>query len=204
LAGGAGDAVAVYREELLEQWAPPAEWAAGQGWGAEHLEQTIACLAEQSLVEAAERRGAGRHRPAGQHAELARALRREQRLAGRFEAALERAARDEGGPVDWPSRGVELAAVRGEQEDDWEEEEEEEEEAAAAGARTEFVPVISYMSPSLGRLVSPLKLLTRQEEPMTGRAPARPLPAKRKAEPPSPGWGRKRSAARLPRSRCDG
>ena len=37
-------------------------------------------------------------------------------------------------------------------------------------SRTEFVPVISYISPSLARLVSPLSVMTRQEvKTTTGR-----------------------------------
>ena len=40
-----------------------------------------------------------------------------------------------------------------------EESEKEDEEES----RTEFVPLISYISPSLARLVSPLSLMTRQE-----------------------------------------
>ena len=40
-----------------------------------------------------------------------------------------------------------------------EEREKEDEEES----RTEFVPVISYISPSLARLVSPLSVMTRQE-----------------------------------------
>ena len=47
-----------------------------------------------------------------------------------------------------------------------EEREKEDEEES----RTEFVPVISYISPSLARLVSPLSVMTRQEvKTTTGR-----------------------------------
>ena len=36
---------------------------------------------------------------------------------------------------------------------------------------SQFVPLISYLSPTLGRLVSPYHLLTRQEVPRTGMSP---------------------------------
>ena len=42
----------------------------------------------------------------------------------------------------------------------------------SADLRTsQFVPIISYISPTLGRLVSPYHLLTRQEVPSTGMSP---------------------------------
>ena len=40
---------------------------------------------------------------------------------------------------------------------------EESEKEVEEESRTEFVPVISYISPSLARLVSPLSVMTRQE-----------------------------------------
>ena len=96
-----------------------------------------------------------------------------------------------------------------------EESEKEEEES-----RTEFVPLISYISPSLARLVSPLSVMTRQEVKKkyrvakvltflqvvsTGRSPRHSTPRvsaeltprcapKRKAEPDTGG------RATLPRS----
>ena len=48
-----------------------------------------------------------------------------------------------------------------------EEREKEDEEES----RTEFVPVISYISPSLARLVSPLSVMTRQEVKTTTGQP---------------------------------
>lgn len=48
-----------------------------------------------------------------------------------------------------------------------EESEKEDEEES----RTEFVPVISYISPSLARLVSPLSVMTRQEVKTTTGQP---------------------------------
>merc|ERR1712130_657927 len=74
--------------------------------------------------------------------------------------------------------------------------------------RTEFVPVISYNSPSLARLVSPLSVMTRQEVISTGRSPRHSTPRvsaeltprcapKRKAEPDNGG------RATLPRVTLD-
>jgi len=84
-----------------------------------------------------------------------------------------------------------------------EESEKEEEES-----RREFVPLISYISPSLARLVSPLSVMTRQEVVSTGRSPRHSTPRvsaeltprcapKRKAEPDSGG------RATLPRVTLD-
>ena len=60
-----------------------------------------------------------------------------------------------------------------------EEEEEEMKETTGAAAEKDFssvrlnqaVPLISYLSPTLGRLVSPLSVLTRQESLATGMSP---------------------------------
>ena len=47
--------------------------------------------------------------------------------------------------------------------DDAEKAEEDSENEDEEESRREFVPVISYISPSLARLVSPLSVMTRQE-----------------------------------------
>ena len=74
------------------------------------------------------------------------------------------------------------------------EEEGEEETTLAVGEKevgmvrtTQAVPLISYLSPTLGRLVSPFTVLTRQESLVTGMSPRlanlTPSSTKRKAQP---------------------
>ena len=169
----------------------PSSWSAGLGWGAEHLEETVGEVLEATVLE---RRGEEEER-VEEHRELARALRREQRQSSRFEAMLEEAVRGEVRTV------LPRPIAGGEEQVEGQEEEHEEEEEEA---RTEFVPIISYISPSLGRLVSPLKVLTRQESLATGRAPRHSTPrgrapAKRKLEE----GGEGERAARLPRAEAD-
>ena len=75
-----------------------------------------------------------------------------------------------------------------------EEEEEGEKTTLAVGENevgmvrtTQAVPLISYLSPTLGRLVSPFTVLTRQESLVTGMSPRlanlTPSSTKRKAQP---------------------
>ena len=44
-------------------------------------------------------------------------------------------------------------------------------EDSADLSTSQFVPLVSYLSPTLDRLVSPYQLLTRQEVPRTGISP---------------------------------
>ena len=75
----------------------------------------------------------------------------------RFEALLEEAMADCG-----PCKNVfSHDSPYDNHDDDGEKAEEESENEEES--RTEFVPVISYISPSLARLVSPLSVMTRQE-----------------------------------------
>merc|ERR1712181_61877 len=137
--------------------------------------------------------------------ELAKALRREQKQSSRFEALLEEAMADCG-----PCKNVFSHDSPHDDHDDDVEKAEESENEDEEESRREFVPVISYISPSLARLVSPLSVMTRQEVVATGRAPRhsstprvstgdltpRSAP-KRKAEPDSGG------RATLPRVTLD-
>ena len=75
----------------------------------------------------------------------------------RFEALLEEAMADRG-----PCKNVFSHDFLFDDKDDVERAEESEREDEEE-SRTEFVPLISYISPSLARLVSPLSVMTRQE-----------------------------------------
>ena len=44
-------------------------------------------------------------------------------------------------------------------------------EDSADLSNSQFSPLVSYLSPTLGRLVSPYQLLTRREVPRTGMSP---------------------------------
>ena len=75
----------------------------------------------------------------------------------RFEALLEEAMADRG-----PCKNVFSHDLPYDDNDDVERAEESDKEEEEE-SRTEFVPVISYISPSLACLVSPLSVMTRQE-----------------------------------------
>ena len=78
-------------------------------------------------------------------------------ILSRFEALLEEAMADRG-----PCKNVFSHDFLFDDKDDVERAEESEREDEE-DSRTEFVPLISYISPSLARLVSPLSVMTRQE-----------------------------------------
>jgi len=200
LAGENGEEVVVFREEQLASWKVPEKWGAGLGWGAEHLERTVASVVDETVLEAMEERGESVI--VVENKELAKALKREQKQSSRFEALLEEAMADRG-----PCKNVFSHDFLYNDKDDVEKAEESEKEDEEE-SRTEFVPLISYISPSLARLVSPLSVMTRQEVVSTGRAPRHSTPRisteltprsapKRKAEPDSGG------RATLPRVTLD-
>ena len=76
----------------------------------------------------------------------------------RFEAMLEDALADRG-----PCKPFIAEDFHDENDDEGRVAEDSENEDVEEPARTEFVPVISYISPSLACLVSPLSLMRRQE-----------------------------------------
>ena len=78
--------------------------------------------------------------------------------SSRFEAMLEDALADRG-----PCKPFLAEDFHDENDDEGRVAEDSENEDVEEPARTEFVPVISYISPSLACLVSPLSLMRRQE-----------------------------------------
>ena len=149
--GGQEEEVVVWRREVLGRWEPPQGWRAGLGWGAEHLETTVRETLENSRLEAS----GGEVETPPSNMELARALRREQKQSRKWEEILERAVAGEEGLV---------VGGRCGEEGECQELEHDLEEVPEDVPRPEFVPVISYISPSLGHLVSPLTALTRYSD----------------------------------------
>ena len=77
LAGRDGDEVVVFRESMLATWKAPDKWTAGLGWGAEHLERTVAEVVEETMLETRE------EVMVIENKELAKALKREQKQSSR-------------------------------------------------------------------------------------------------------------------------
>ena len=82
LAGRDGDEVVVFRESMLATWKAPDKWTAGLGWGAEHLERTVAEVVEETVLETREERG--EPTIVIENKELAKALKREQKQSSRW------------------------------------------------------------------------------------------------------------------------
>lgn len=82
LSGELGDEVVVFMDEVLASWKVPERWAAGIGWGAEHLERTVAEVVDETLLETREERGASVM--VIENKELAKALKREQKQSSRW------------------------------------------------------------------------------------------------------------------------
>ena len=81
LAGENGEEMIVFREEHLVSWKVPEKWGAGLGWGAEHLERTVAGVVDETVLEAMEERGESV--VVVENKELAKALKREQKQSSR-------------------------------------------------------------------------------------------------------------------------
>jgi len=193
--GGHPPTMVVYKEATLDQWALPSCWVGGLGWGAQHLEQTVTEVLEDSLLEATQGVD-GSPGCSGEYQHLAQALAKEQRCNMKFEALLEAAlAGDREGPLvpstsNYCIRGdIDRYKLGGEKLEEREEvglgHHHQDDYSVVCGVR-EVVPVISCISPSLGALVSPLKVLSRQEPNSTGYAS--------RNSPLTPG-GRKRKLA---------
>ena len=82
LAGENGEEVVVFRDEQLASWKVPEKWGAGLGWGAEHLERTVASVVDETVLEAMEERGESVI--VVENKELAKALKREQKQSSRY------------------------------------------------------------------------------------------------------------------------
>ena len=82
LSGEIGEEVVVFREDHLAAWKVPEKWGAGLGWGAEHLERTVAEVVDETVLEAMEERGESAL--VVENKELAKALKREQKQSSRW------------------------------------------------------------------------------------------------------------------------
>jgi len=132
-------------------------------------------VVEETVLETREERG--EEVMVIENKELAKALKREQKQSSRFEAMLEDALADRG-----PCKPLIAEDFHDENDDEGRVAEDSENEDVEEPARTEFVPVISYISPSLACLVSPLSLIRRQEVISTGKAPRHSSTPRRSSE----------------------
>jgi len=162
--------VICFRDEFLADFKQPQEWTATLGWGAEKDVTTVHQVVEESVLEARERTFSERDKEVVNQ-ELEDSIKKEQKASLRFEKMLENALSDDYEP----SKRLKLSNCDDDEDDsdpetgeDLEEDVWEEDEVMFT---REHVPVISYLSPSLGRLVSPHSVTTRQEIHQTGMSP---------------------------------
>merc|ERR1711874_825135 len=162
-----GDTVICYREEALSRYSVPAEWSACLGWGAEKEVTTVEEVVETTVSEARERSFV-KTGDTVVNKELRYTIKKEQKASLRFEKMLENALSE-----DYQPPTVKMDQDDGGTDDDSEDDPEmgldlEDDEMMYT---REHVPVISYVSPSLGRLVSPHSVTTRLEVHATGMSP---------------------------------
>lgn len=179
------DQIICYREEFLAGFCQPPEWSSTLGWGAEKDVTTVHQAVEESVLEARERSFIERDKDLV-NKELESSIKKEQKASLRYEKMLENALSDNYEP----SKRQKLSVYEDKEndcdpenaedmvEDVWEEEEE-------LMYTREHVPVISYLSPSLGRLVSPRAVVTRQEVFHTGMSPRNSFRSSRVRSAPS-------------------
>ena len=167
-----GDSVICYREEALSLYSVPTQWSASLGWGAEKDVTTVEQVVDNTVSEARERSFV-KSGDIVVHNELRHTIRREQKASIKFEKMLECALSENYQPT-----GMKMSLG-----DDGMQEEDSDNDLEAGGCvgeveeeggmmyTREHVPVISYISPSLGRLVSPRSVTTRLEIHATGMSP---------------------------------
>eukprot|EP00092_Neocalanus_flemingeri_P027091 GFUD01029377.1.p1 GENE.GFUD01029377.1~~GFUD01029377.1.p1 ORF type:complete len:2023 (+),score=566.09 GFUD01029377.1:57-6125(+) len=158
-----------YKDDALAAFSLPAEWLAGLGWGGEHLMESMQEVVDTTISEARERSMVEQGESCI-NSELRETLKKEQNQSVRFERMLEEALIDDC----IPSRTAVSGSIGHNKTLDTEDTEEnisENSEDSADLRTTQFVPIISYVSPTLGRLVSPYHMLTRREVPRTGQSP---------------------------------
>jgi len=159
-----------YNEELLEDFRLPRSWTCGLGWGAEHREDSVSLIVEHSINEEKEKTFQEQFESAN-NSELMKSFSKEQRESMKFEDMLEKALSTDYIPrpsfnhsnlsmtVEVGGDSLMAYSSDGESNDE------------SPCGEVEYVPLISYLSPSLGHLVSPLNLLTRAENIRTGMSP---------------------------------
>lgn len=158
-----------YKESSLATYTVPAEWRAGLGWGGEHLMDSMQEVVNTTVNEAREKSFV-EHGDVCLNSELRKMLKKEQKQSVRFEKMLEDAVGDNFVHNITFSEQLTSTEVNEEEPTKTDQNNDPREDSADL-TTTQFVPLISYLSPTLGRLVSPYQLLTRQEVPRTGMSP---------------------------------
>jgi len=158
-----------YKDRSLSRYTLSDEWRAGLGWGGEHLMDSMWEVVNTTVNEARERTIVEQG-DICLNSELKEMLSKEQRQSARFEKMLEDAVDENCVDNNFSLSGQKSLKVS-EMEDDTEDQKCVESDGAADLSTSQFVPLISYLSPTLGRLVSPYQVLTRQEMPRTGMSP---------------------------------
>jgi len=179
------DQVICYREEFLAGFCQPVEWSSTLGWGAEKDVTTVRQVVEESVLEARERSFTEREKDVV-NKELENSIKKEQKASLRYEKMLEDALSDSYEPSK-----RQKVSVYDDDENDCDPENAEDmtedvyEDEDELMYTREHVPVISYLSPSLGRLVSPHAVITRQEVHQTGMSPRNSFRASRTRRSPT-------------------
>lgn len=157
-----------YKEDTLARYSLPSEWMAGLGWGGEHLMDSMQEVVNTTVSEARERTMVEQG-DICLNSELRDTLKKEQKQSIRFEKMLEDAVSEN--YVHNKSNISDSSPTKTMDAEDTMENPSDDSEDSADLSTSQFVPLISYLSPTLGRLVSPYQLLTRQEVPRTGMSP---------------------------------
>jgi len=156
-----------YKQEMLDNFNVPTDWLAGLGWGGEHLTDTMQQVVNDTVNETIEKSLLD-HDESLLNSELNNSLKLEQKESVRFEKMLENVLNEKYVHSQNECQSSTTPPLETMEKKDGAEERV---DGSCDLQTSQFVPLISYVSPTLGRLVSPYQLLTRQEIPKTGMSP---------------------------------